>query len=226
LPDKEVALATHLILAPHHDDAEFGLGATIQKWISKGDTVHVVIAAGGDYQRADGAVVDGQIRVLETQAAMKILGVESCTLAEWFKENRAFEVDYGGLVWLIERQIAHVTATNVYVCLPSFNQDHRVLYDATITAFRPGGVKANLSAYEYPGNQYMYPAPEFGRRYHPAASREANKKIEALRAHKSQFDGRVGGVSPDAAMILGAMRGQEIGEPFAEVTFVIKEIAN
>ncbi|MGK9084896.1 PIG-L family deacetylase [Brucella intermedia] len=219
-------MATHLILAPHHDDAEFGLGATIQKWISKGDVVHVVIAAGGSYQRADGSVVEGQSRVLETQAAMDILGVKSCTLADWFKENKALAVDYGGLVWLIERQIAHVMATNVYVCLPSFNQDHRVLFDAAVTAFRPGGAKANLYAYEYPGNQYTNQPPEFGRRYHPASTRKANKKIEALRAHKSQFDGRVGGVSPDAAMILGAMRGHEIGVPFAEVTFVIKEIVN
>ena len=39
-----------LILAPHCDDAEFGLGASIQRWREEGASVHVLIASCSDYK--------------------------------------------------------------------------------------------------------------------------------------------------------------------------------
>ena len=74
-------------------------------------------------------------------------------------------LDYGRLVSQIEGEIKAINPSEVYVCLPSFNQDHRVLYDATLTAFRPGAQIASLYGYEYPGNAWGPNQPEHGRRY-------------------------------------------------------------
>ncbi|MCO5157848.1 MAG: PIG-L family deacetylase [Aquamicrobium sp.] len=218
-------MARHLILAPHHDDAEFGLGIAIQGWLARGDSVRVVIAATGSYRRADETYIDGTLRMEETSLAMNILGVTDWRAAGWFQENGALEAGYGELVQRIEKEIAEADPTDIYVCLPSFNQDHRALYDATVTAFRPGGVTACLHAYEYPGNGWQYPVPQVGRRYHPGTDGAVLGKINALRAHRSQFEGRAQGVNPDAAHALAAVRGAEIGVAYAEVTFLIREIA-
>ena len=64
-----------LILAPHCDDAEFGLGASIQRWREEGASVHVLIASCSDYVRADGKDVCAKGRLVEARAAFEHLGV-------------------------------------------------------------------------------------------------------------------------------------------------------
>jgi N-acetylglucosamine malate deacetylase 1 len=213
-----------LILAPHCDDAEFGLGASIQRWREEGASVHVLIASCSDYARSDGKDVCAKGRLVEARAAFEHLGVNSWKSAGWFKENQALAVDYGRLVGQIEGEIKAINPAEVYVCLPSFNQDHRVLYDATLTAFRPGAQFASLYAYEYPGNAWGPNLPESGRRYLVAEEEEIVTKVEALTLHKSQFDGREAVVSPYAAMVLAMQRGAEIGTKYAELVYVLKEI--
>jgi N-acetylglucosamine malate deacetylase 1 len=213
-----------LILAPHCDDAEFGLGASIQRWREEGASVHVLIASCSDYSRADGQNVCGKGRLIEARAAFEHLGVNSWKSAGWFKENQALACDYGRLVSQIEGEIKAINPSEVYVCLPSFNQDHRVLYDATLTAFRPGAQLASLYGYEYPGNAWGPNQPEHGRRYLIVDHDEMATKIEALDLHKSQFEGRTAGVRPQAALVLATQRGAEIGTKFAELVYVLKEI--
>lgn len=218
-------MARRLILAPHHDDAEFGLGAVIQQWLAAGDQVRVVVFAHGSYKRPDGTKVEGRIREAESAAALKHLGVQSYYFGAWFPENGAMERPYGSLVSGVEQVVRDFEATDVYVCLPSFNQDHDRLYAAALTAFRPGAQTASLFAYEYPGNAWgPKPAPMFGRRYHPVTKVEVDRKIAALHLHESQFKGRAGGVNPAAAEILAVSRGLEIGEQYAECVYVLKEI--
>ena len=171
-------------------------------------------------------MVKGFTRSQESEAAFKYLGIDKFAFQDWFKENKGLDANYGFVVSQIEKAVDHFNPSDTYVCLPSFNQDHRALYDATVTAFRPGGATGNLHAYEYPGNQWHQELPIFGRRYHRGTSQTMARKATALKFHETQFKGRVGGVDPAFAYNLGALRGHEIGVPFAEVTFVIKEIAN
>jgi hypothetical protein len=51
-----------------------------------------------------------------------------------------------------------------------------------------------------------------------------HRKIEALKLHKSQFEGRKIAVGPEAASILARQRGAEIGVEYAELIYVLKEI--
>jgi len=213
-----------LILAPHCDDAEFGLGASIQRWREEGATIQVLIASCSDYQRSDGNPVCAKQRLIEARKAFDLLGVSGWKSGGWFKENQALSVDYGRLVSLIENEIKVVDATDVYVCLPSFNQDHRVLFDATMTAFRPGAQLASLYAYEYPGNVWGPTPPETGKRYLVVDMDEIQTKIEALEMHETQFAGRSAGVGPQAAVTLARQRGAEIGSQFAELVYMLKEI--
>ncbi|MEY9560439.1 PIG-L deacetylase family protein [Sinorhizobium fredii] len=212
-----------LVLAPHADDAEFGLGAAFLRWQAEYEPwVRVVIAACGDYVRSDGRPVQATERLAESARALSYLGVREIENAHWFAENQGFSCDYAGMVTGIEKQLETFRPDMVFTCLPSFNQDHKVLFDATITAFRNG--YPDLYAYEYPGNAWGPPPPEFGRKYLPADERHVEAKIKALAMHKSQFDGRAAVVDPEAARTLARQRGAEIGVPFAELCYVVREI--
>ena len=214
-----------LILAPHIDDAEFGLGGMIQRrLILEKAAIRVVVISTGSYTRSDGVEVLASRRNEEMHTALQYLGLDDFSAHEGFPENGGLLWDYGKLVSMIEREVRKYEATEVFTCLPSFNQDHRALFDATITAFRPGNLAANLYAYEYPGNCWGGGDPKFGRRYITVLPNHVLRKIEALRLHKSQFDGRKVAVGPEAASILARQRGAEIGVEYAELIYVLKEI--
>lgn len=213
-----------LVFAPHSDDAEFGLGAHLVKAIEERAKVTVVIAAHGDYRRGI-EVIEGREREEESRMALGWLGVTRIDFARWFEENQALTVDYGTLVGEIESQVNGYQPTEVYIPLPSFNQDHRVLYDAAITAFRPGNLKPSLYAYEYPGNAWGPPPPATGHRYLPCSKEHLERKIQALRMHASQFQNRYVAVGPEAARNLAIKRGDEVGELTpAELVYVLREI--
>ena len=213
----------HLIFAPHHDDAEFGLGGTIQRLRARDEEIEVVVCAAGDYVRADGRPVTQAERERESQAALQHLGVNAMRLVPMMAENGGRAADFPKMVATIEAIIGELFPACVYVCLPSSNQDHQVLYEAVIAAFRPGRDQPALLAYEYPGNCWGPPPPAFGKRYVPLTAAEASRKLEALEMHVSQFEGRTAGVAPEAARVLAMQRGAEIARPFAELIYVLKE---
>ena len=71
--------ASHaLVVAPHPDDAEYGVAGTVARWIQEGKRVVYVICTNGDKGTSD---VDmkpeeiAEIRAKEQMAAAKILGV-------------------------------------------------------------------------------------------------------------------------------------------------------
>lgn len=217
-----------LVLAPHHDDAEFGMGAWLARMVQERQncSARVVIAAGGDYTRRDGRPVWEFERQHETSEAMAVLGVTDFSSAQWFEENRGLEANYPELVRRISMEIGRYNPTDVAVCLPSFNQDHRALYDATMTALRPGQFPGiyNVWAYEYPGSHWQSPMPQFGKCYLGASKENIDLKVKALQCHRSQFEGSFTPVGPDGARILASQRGSEAGLDYAELVYLIREI--
>lgn len=216
-----------LILAPHVDDTEFGLGVSIQRWLEERNaTIFVVVFASGSYTRSDGEYVCGNRRSEEFQKGMNVLGVDLFSQCTSYLENDGYSWNYKMLVTDIERYVSNFSATEVYTCLPSFNQDHQVLYNATMTAFRLGLAEGvSLYAYEYPGNAWGPVPPSVGKKYVIASSEHKRKKLSALMCHKTQFHGRMGsGVDPVSAVRLMEQRGAEIECDFAEVHYVIREI--
>lgn len=213
-----------LVLAPHADDAEFGLGAYLCKCAKQYAVIAVVIAASGDYTR-DGQVISGAERRNEAVAALRHLGVQKIAFSSFFEENKALSADYVSIVSKIEELIETLKPDEVFVSLPSFNQDHRVLFDATMTALRPGrGNDVKLYGYEYPGNCWGPPPPTTGKKYLVATPETSVRKIQSLKMHRTQFDNRFVAVGPEAAVALLVQRGSEIGVPAAELVYLLREI--
>ena len=212
-----------LVFAPHADDAELGMGGML--YDHNVSEKRVVIMATGSYRRFDGMFVSAKEREEEARSALAILGVTNVAFARSFEENRSTEEPFVQIVQTIEKHIAIFRPTDVFVSLPSFNQDHRRLFDAFIAATRPGAcdwVQA-LYAYEYPGNAWGPPTPEWGKTYVPLSTRSLRAKMTAIEAHKSQWEGRgTTHVGPAGALQLSFLRGSECGHTNAELLYQLR----
>lgn len=132
-----------LVLAPHADDAEFGVGGTLHRIACKAKApgapqVRVAIFAHGDYVNWRGETVSFAARIAETDYAMSRLGLGAAVFTSTFKENLGDLTPQLQIVCAVEDLLRDYQPEVVYTCLPSFNQDHRALYEATLTALRPG----------------------------------------------------------------------------------------
>lgn len=218
-----------LCIAPHADDVEYGMGGYLSR-IAREELGEVVVGviAGGDYLSRWDVLVRGDQREKETAAAMEVLGVKRhCTLAA-APENRFDVVGRRDLVAAVDALLKLDMFDEVFIPLPSFNQDHQALFDACITAFRPGRwpfVK-RIWAYEYPGNCMGPQPPAWGRCYVKLEGMHLAMKTRSLLAHESQLDGHgsqehVGIVGMRA---LAALRGSECGAQHAELFYLVREV--
>jgi LmbE family N-acetylglucosaminyl deacetylase len=216
-----------LVLAPHADDAEFGLGGYLhRRWRERLGESKVVVFAFGHYWRSDGQVVLDEDRRAEGRRAFAQLHVDSQEFRRVFAENRGDIVGLQPLADHVERAVDAAQPDEVFICLPSFNQDHGAQFDATIVAFRPGRLDgvAKLYAYEYPGNCWGPPAPRYGRCYVRLSDDDFLAKQRALLEHRTQFDDRHGHVGPEGAEALAALRGSEWGVRYAERFYLLRGI--
>lgn len=68
---------TALVLVPHPDDPEYGIGAAVAKWTDSGRTVHYALASRGEVGIAGTPPdVAGPVRELEQRRSAAIVGVE------------------------------------------------------------------------------------------------------------------------------------------------------
>lgn len=66
-----------LVLVPHPDDPEYGIGAAVAKWTSQGKTVHYALASRGEQGIAGMAPEQaGPLRAIEQRRSAAIVGVE------------------------------------------------------------------------------------------------------------------------------------------------------
>jgi LmbE family N-acetylglucosaminyl deacetylase len=216
-----------LVLAPHADDAEFGMGGYLCR-MAREETAkaQVVIFAYGDYVRADGPRVTFEGRKAETAEAMKLLGAEH-RFVEGFHENYG-ESSRLKLTAMVETVLEWGQPDELFVCLPSFNQDHQALFDATITALRPGRFDhiKRIWMYEYPGNSWGPEPPRGGRCYVRMGRHDLTTKLAALAAHKSQGFGtdHIQHVGMSGSQALSALRGSECSAEHAELFYLLREI--
>lgn len=213
-----------LVIAPHADDAEFGMGGMLHRF-RHGAQVGVLIMAHGGYARSDGREVGSAERHREARNALCKLGVKDVWFANAFDENTGLETSYSELVGCISKHVARFDPQEVFVNLPSFNQDHRAVFDAFVTASRPGCMESvtSIYAYEYPGNAWGPAAPQWGKLYVGLTEVDLEAKIAALRAHRSQWDGRkCSHVSPEGARTLATLRGSECGAEYAELLYLMR----
>jgi LmbE family N-acetylglucosaminyl deacetylase len=192
-----------MVVAAHPDDPEFLFGATVAKLARDGTEVMYVICTGGANGGKDPAIPDNELiatRDSEQRAAAAVLGVKDVVILD-FSDGR-LEATLP-LRLAIAREIRRFKPDLVLTHFP-----HRVL-DIPMEASHPDHVavgEATLSAiYPDAANTRAFPEllkeglrPHRAREIWIAGNERANhfidatpymeKKVEAIRCHRSQLD--------------------------------------
>ncbi|MBU0630367.1 MAG: PIG-L family deacetylase [Candidatus Margulisbacteria bacterium] len=197
-----------LIVAAHPDDEVFGCGGTIAKLV-KEDRAEVYLLVLGDgvtsrsYYPGISNVKERKLssakivrRQKEMRRAAGILGIKPDRIKYCGYPDQRFDaVSILALIKEIEQVKNDFAPEKVFTHhWGDLNRDHRIAYEATITAFRPkfgDKKKAEILCYEIPGNMDIL-QPLSTNRFRPDVlvdiTGTIGKKIEAVKAYESEWN--------------------------------------
>ena len=194
-----------LILAPHPDDAEFGLGGTISKLLEMGKDVHVAVFSNCEESTPEGF----EIGSIEKEL------YESCAFLGIARDN----------IYMMDFKVRHFPALRQdileslvslrkelkpdLVFIPSssdIHQDHKTIHEEGIRAFK----YSCLLGYEMPWNNFGFTSFV----YVCLEERHLKKKIEAIDHYKTQQHRSYS--NNNFVTSLAQLRGGQIQKDFAE----------
>jgi LmbE family N-acetylglucosaminyl deacetylase len=180
-----------LIVVAHPDDEVLGCGGTISALSTLGFDVHIIIAADGVFGRTR----DERKRECRRSAATRaghILGATSVMFLD-FADQMLDSIPLLTLIKRIEDTMQHLEPTMVVTHSDSdLNKDHRIVFEATSTAFRPQPSNTCLqflcmeiqSTTEFGG---MFGTPRFLPNTFVDISRHWEVKLSALREYDEEM---------------------------------------
>lgn len=219
-----------LVVSPHSDDAELGLGGYLHREAAVGALTTVVVLAHGAFSssKGDGRKVTSFTRKNEGEAAGNVLGVSSYQFLEVAPDSAFGTMPAGELVSSIEKVIFGDAWDEVFIPLPSFHADHTATHEAAIAALRPHLNRVfplRVYAYEYPGQAWGPPPPAVGKTYAVISDADLEAKLDALSQHRSQWASHERSLYGHRGVkALAELRGAEIGEPAAELFYLLRTV--
>jgi LmbE family N-acetylglucosaminyl deacetylase len=213
-----------LIVAPHPDDAEIGMGALLSKWQGVLSADIAICAGEGDLSMVHGnSVVSFKERMEEQHRAANVLGAGVVPLG-LAPASKFRTVSMSVFVNAFDKLFPQYHA--VYLPLPTYNDDHNVIWEAAMAAMRPLKVDSvSFHAYEQAFSNAVGPqiTGMFGKTYHPVGPGHIDHAWKALKEHKSQMSGREDSIYTKAGFeALYTLRGLEVGEPYCVMTRLIR----
>ncbi len=195
-----------LVLAAHPDDEVLGVGGTIKKFTKNKDHVKIVIFATGILARRSSSynnntkykidektstLTKKQITKLQKNAkdAAKILGVSDIEFLD-LPDNEMDKLTNLEIVKEIEKIIEIFNPSIIFTHSNSdINIDHRILYNATITATRPtpNNKVAKIYAFETPSSTEWNFPNTFSPNYFVDISKELVSKITAMEKYVDEI---------------------------------------
>ena len=202
-----------LILAPHPDDTEFGLGGTLVKLLEMGTEVHLAVFSLCEKSTPEG--FEPGVIEQEFLESSRFLGLKEENLHIFdyaVRDFPAFRQD------ILEDMIRLRNRLNPdLVFLPSssdIHQDHNTIYNEGVRAFK----HFNMLGYEMPWNNFGFKSYVFVN----LNSEQIGKKMKALEIYKSQAHRPYS--SAEVVESLAKVRAMQIGRQFAESFELIRFI--
>jgi len=213
------------VVSPHPDDAEIGIGGAIHRFVGEGHKVTILVVTGeGDLHMVhSNKVIAYEQRKEEQLKAAWVLGAA----VEFLNFAPASKLDSLPLVGLLSRfDSIFPKGDRVYIPLPSYNRDHNVVWDACISALRPGKCD-RIQAFAYEQAINCFGMQVFGqlipRCYIEITKEDLDKRCLAILKHSSQVVGRTDTIAGVAGvMALAKLRGLEIGVEYAELVYPVR----
>ncbi|MDD5038925.1 MAG: PIG-L family deacetylase [Dehalococcoidales bacterium] len=130
-----------MIIAPHPDDAEFGVAGTVARWVKEGKSVVYVVCTSGDKGSSEPDVKPEELakaREQEQKAAAKVLGVREVIFLrhpdQELEDTPGFRKE---LVRLIRMYRPGTVATADPYRRYIWHRDHRITGQVTLDAIYP-----------------------------------------------------------------------------------------
>jgi LmbE family N-acetylglucosaminyl deacetylase len=232
-----------LVIAAHPDDEVLGMGGTITKYVKNGDSVKIIIMATGIFSRrsfnntnasvyeVDESVLgemSKQVQNLQKDAikASKIMGVKDVEFLN-FPDNEMDKKSNLEITKKIESIISKFKPDIVFThSQHDVNIDHRIIYDATITATRPFSkfkVKEVIS-FEVPSSTEWYFPSKFSPNMFIDINKELPTKIKALSAYKTEINNFPHPRSAEGLEIIAKRWGTVSAFNAAEAFYIVRQL--
>lgn len=234
-----------LVIVSHPDDEILGMGGTLKKLSKKKHRIKVVFMATGifarrstNYKNVTKYVVENkitehmesQIQNLHRDArkACKIVGITDVEFVD-FPDNEMDMVSNLQITKKIEEKIEEFNPTTIFTHSPhDINIDHRLTYNATITATRPvvnHGIEKVIS-FEVPSStEWNFPS-SFSPNVFVNIERELQYKLRAMKAYKDELREFPHPRSLEALEIIAKRWGSVSGFKAAEAFCLVRQLSS
>jgi LmbE family N-acetylglucosaminyl deacetylase len=200
-----------LVLAPHTDDGELGMGGTINKLVSEGK--NVTYAA---FSTAEESVPEGfpkDILKTEVRSATAVLGIKPENLLIFNYQVRKLNFSRQEILDdLIKIRSMRQFDLVFMPSLHDIHQDHTTIAQEGLRAFK----NTTILGYELIWNNLTFNTQCFVK----LEEEHLQTKIQALREYKSQ--GRRDYLSDEFIRSLARARGVQVGSKYAEAFEVVR----
>ena len=221
-----------LILAAHPDDEVLGCGGLIARLRPQGVEFRVLFLGEGSSCRfASAAAVGVAAAVAERQAcaerAMAFLQVQQHEFHN-FPCGRFDQVSIVELNKLIEANMANFVPDTVLThSQHDANNDHRLVFDATLMATRPGARNpvARVLSYEVlSSSEWSFDTPFAPNHFVALSEQEVARKWQALALYETEVRSYPFPRSAEGVRTQAMMRGMQAGQAYAEAFHLVREI--
>lgn len=218
---------TILVISAHPDDEILGLGGTLIKRRKNGDKLICLILGEGAMSRDN----PNSITELHDDARKsgKIIGFEQMFF-EKLPDNKFDSVPMLSVVKIIESYIQKFAPTVVYTHHGGDrNVDHKITFEATLTATRPTGncTVKEVYSYETPSStewDFSYKHNAFSPNVFEDITDTIEKKLEAMACYKSELGAYPHPRSLEALEVISKRWGTVCGKNYAEAFELIRLI--
>lgn len=223
-----------LVVCAHPDDEVLGCGGVMASLCKSGAALRALFLGEGSSCRFDHSLRSGAEclnakleRQKAAQAVSSLIGAEEVAFGD------APCGDFGSvpLIDLGRRIEAEISAFRPDTILShshvDANQDHRIVFQATLQATRPGALNkvASFLSFEIPSSTDWRFVEAFRPNYFVSIDEEAlNTKLSAMKLYASEMKPYPSARSPEAIRALAMVRGAQAGLPFAEAFQIVRGI--
>ncbi|MDD5005725.1 MAG: PIG-L family deacetylase [Candidatus Omnitrophica bacterium] len=218
-----------LVVAAHPDDEILGCGGTVAKMVRGGCSAFVLILGEGitsRYQTKDKENKNKEVKELRNQLykANKIIGAEK-VFAFDLPDNKFDTIALLEIIKLIEETKKKIKPDILYTHhRGDLNIDHRITYNAALTACRPikGETVKEIYSFETPSStEWNYPC-RFSPNIFVNIADSIDRKIEAMKCYKTELRTFPHPRSEEAVKIIAKRWGVHVGLNYAEAFETIR----
>lgn len=194
-----------LVICAHPDDETIGMGGTLKK-LTKSHKIKVVFLSEGITARRKSGYVNSpqyditheemqkmkkeiEVRKKHARKALKILGVQKVRFLD-LPNQELDQIPLLKIIKEIEKEIVETKSSLIFTHHHNdLNLDHRVAYEATITAARPvpGSKVSTIISFEIPAATDWRKPYKFNPNLYIDISSQLSAKINALKAYEYEF---------------------------------------